>query len=111
MIFIIGLFVYLSFNNVLSKLRSIEIIDDVNIALLEMRKAEKNYFLYQDVNALKELAKLGEERYEIIQSIQILCGPDFARARAGRIMTGLLDTLKEYLRIGQQRHQDQRSPP
>jgi len=48
---IICVFVYLSFNTVLSKLRAIEIIDDLNISLLEVRKSEKNYFLYNDLNA------------------------------------------------------------
>ena len=86
MICIIGLFVYFSFENVLSKLRSIEIIDDVNIALLEMRKAEKNYFLYKDLNALKELAKLGEEKHETIVVLQILGGADLAGGRGGKVM-------------------------
>ena len=78
MICIIGVFVYISFNNVLSKLGSIEVIDDVNITLLEMRKAEKNYFLYKDLNALKELAKLGEEKQDDHAVVKILRCADFA---------------------------------
>ena len=65
---IICVFVYLSFNTVLSKLRAIEIIDDLNISLLEVRKSEKNYFLYSDLNALKEVVERGEEIDKIIQS-------------------------------------------
>ena len=85
MICVIGLFVYFSFENVLSKLRSIEIIDDVNIALLEMRKAEKNYFLYKDLNALKELAKLGEEKHETIVCLQIFGGAYLAGTGAEKL--------------------------
>ena len=66
MIAIIGLFVYISSNKILSELSSVERIDDINIAILEMRKDEKNYLLYHDQNALNELAKLGEIIHEII---------------------------------------------
>lgn len=65
---LIGVFVYLSFNTVLSKLGVIEIIDDLNISLLEVRKSEKNYFLYGDVNALKEVVERGEYLDNVIQS-------------------------------------------
>ena len=85
MICVIGLFVYFSFEDVSSKLRSVERIDDINIALLEMRKAEKNYFLYNDINALKESAKLGEEEYQTILSSQSSMGRSWA-AGAGRLM-------------------------
>ena len=98
MICLIGLFVYLSFENVLSKLRSIEIIDDVNIALLEMRKAEKNYFLYKDLNALKELAKLGEEKHETVVSSKSWVGP-ILQEQGRKNYDRLLETFKEYLAL------------
>jgi len=65
---IIGTFVYFSFRIVLSKLRTIEIIDDLNISVLDMRKAEKNYFLYKDDRAISELVELGQQEYGVIQS-------------------------------------------
>ena len=95
MICVIGLFVYFSFEDVLSKLRSIERIDDINIALLEMRKAEKNYFLYNDINALKESAKLGEEEYQIILSSKPFMG-SILRGPGRKNYDRLLDILKEY---------------
>ena len=98
MICVIGVFVYFSFENVLSKLRSIEIIDDVNIALLEMRKAEKNYFLYKDLNALKELAKLGEEKHETIVSSKSWVVP-ILQEQGRRNYDRLLETFKEYLAL------------
>ncbi len=110
MLFIIGISVYLSFNNVLSKLSSIEIIDDVNIALLEMRKAEKNYFLYQDKNALKELAKLGQERYEIILSSKAYVIP-ILHGAGRKNYDKLLQTLKEYLALANSAIQAKAVPP
>ncbi len=68
MISVICIFAYLSFSSVLTKLRTIEIIDDLNIGLLEMRKAEKNYFLYNDREALPELVKIGRERYKAAET-------------------------------------------
>jgi two-component system NtrC family sensor kinase len=71
LISVICVFAYLSFSTVLSKLRTIEIIDDFNISLLEMRKAEKNYFLYNDRQALQEVVEKGRERYEAALSARI----------------------------------------
>ena len=68
LIVIICIFVYCSFRTIVSKLRAIEIIDDLNISVLEMRKAEKNYFLYKDVSAITELIARGEEEFKGIQS-------------------------------------------
>ena len=67
LICIIGAFVYFSFRTIVSKLRGIEIIDDLNISVLEMRMAEKNFFLYKDNSAINELVYLGEEEYKGIQ--------------------------------------------
>jgi two-component system NtrC family sensor kinase len=68
LICIICAFVYISFRTIVSKLRAIEIIDDLNITVLEMRKAEKNYFLYKDESAITELIALGKEEFKGIQS-------------------------------------------
>jgi two-component system, NtrC family, sensor kinase len=95
MICVLALFVYFSFKDVLTKLRSIERIDDINIALLEMRKAEKNYFLYNDINALKESAKLGEEEYDDILSSRSFMGPTL-RGQGRKTYDRLLEILKEY---------------
>jgi signal transduction histidine kinase len=61
-------FGYFSFKAVLVKLQAIEIIDDLNISLLEMRKAEKNYFLYKDLGSLNELVAIGQNRYGMLES-------------------------------------------
>ena len=94
-------FGYVSFNAVLTKLQAIEIIDDLNISLLEMRKAEKNYFLYKDLGSLKELITLGRERYNKLQTsksylvsgLHGLSDTDYA---------SLLNNLKHYVELIQQ---------
>ncbi len=39
----------------LTKLRFVEIADDLNASFLEMRLSEKNYFLYHDKKALADI--------------------------------------------------------
>src|SRR5512141_715628 len=51
-IILIGLFAFENMNLVLTKLRFVEIADDLNASFLEMRLAEKNYFLHHDPDAL-----------------------------------------------------------
>lgn len=54
-IILIGFFAFQNMNLVLTKLRFVEIADDLNASFLEMRLSEKNYFLYHDQNALEEI--------------------------------------------------------
>jgi two-component system NtrC family sensor kinase len=99
LICIIGFFVYISFNTVFTKLRTIEIIDDLNISLLEMRKAEKNYFLYKDVNELKELVKIGQERYDALKSSSAYILPGL-HGLGKKSYDDLLAHLQQYLELG-----------
>lgn len=76
-IILIGLFAFQNLNLVLTKLRFVEIADDLNASFLEMRLAEKNYFLYRDGQALAEIREktgaaektLREEQDNIIPAI------------------------------------------
>jgi signal transduction histidine kinase len=76
-IILIGLFAFQNLNLVLTKLRFVEIADDLNASFLEMRLAEKNYFLYRDSKALDEMQEkigaagrtLQEEQDNIIPAI------------------------------------------
>lgn len=94
-------FGYVSFKAVLTKLQAIEIIDDLNISLLEMRKAEKNYFLYKDLGALNELITIGQERYGVLQSSRsyLVSG---LHGLSDEEYTSLVDNLKRYLELIQQ---------
>jgi two-component system NtrC family sensor kinase len=55
LILLIGFFAFQNFNVILTKLRFVEIADDLNASFLEMRIAEKNYFLYDNASALMEI--------------------------------------------------------
>ena len=103
-------FGYISFKAVLTKLQAIEIIDDVNISFLEMRKAEKNYFLYQDQGSLEELLQIGKKRYEVLQAsrsylVSGLHGLSYEE------YASLLHNLRHYLELIQQALLNKRIPP
>lgn len=55
LIILVGLFALENLNVMLTKLRFVEIADDLNASFLEMRLSEKNYFLYHDDTALFEI--------------------------------------------------------
>ncbi len=75
----IGAFAMHSFNQIETKFRFTSIADDLNTTFLEMRLAEKNYFLYNDDNALHEIrlkiertsATLEEVRQDIVRAVGI----------------------------------------
>src|SRR5512143_2786574 len=52
---LIGIFAFQGLNIALTKLRFVEIADDLNASFLEMRLSEKNFFLYKDQSALAEI--------------------------------------------------------
>jgi two-component system NtrC family sensor kinase len=54
-IVLIGIFSLNDMNLVLTKLKFVEIADDLNASFLEMRLSEKNFFLYKDWTALNEI--------------------------------------------------------
>src|SRR5512136_1540997 len=76
-IILIGFFAIQNLNLVLTKLRFVEIADDLNASFLEMRLAEKNFFLYRDGQALAEIREkigaaertLQEEQGNIVPAI------------------------------------------
>ena len=54
-IILIGFFAFQNMSLVLTKLRFVEIADDLNASFLTLRLSEKNYFLYHDRKALTEI--------------------------------------------------------
>lgn len=53
----LGFFAYMELRTITTKLALVEVADDINNAILEIRRHEKNYFLYKDENNLRELKK------------------------------------------------------
>ncbi len=76
-IILIGFVAFQNMNLVLTKLRFVEIADDLNASFLEMRLSEKNYFLYHDQEALDVIQEkiaatektIGGVRGDIIRAI------------------------------------------
>jgi two-component system, NtrC family, sensor kinase len=75
LIALIGFFAYHNIKLVLTKLWFVEIADDLNASFLEMRLAEKNYFLYNDKSALQEIKQKLDENVQ---------GMDFMKAEITR---------------------------
>ena len=107
---LICVFGYLSFKAILTKLQAIEIIDDVNISFLEMRKAEKNYFLYQDLNSLEELLEIGTKRYAVLRADRsyLVTG---LHGITNQEYTSMLHNLSHYLELVRQAVQNKQIPP
>jgi two-component system, NtrC family, sensor kinase len=98
LILFLCIFVYLSFDNVISRLHTIEKMDDLYISLLEMRKAEKNFFLYKNIASVKDFAKISEEKYDLLKSSRDFIVPNLeisGRERYDR----LLNLVGSYLNI------------
>lgn len=89
LILLIGFFAMQNLNLMLTKLRFVEIADDLNASFLEMRLSEKNYFLYHDESALLDL----KEKIDSTMKSVDLVGKDISRA----IGQENLDQLKSYL--------------
>ncbi len=104
---IICVFGYWSFTTVLAKLRAIEIIDDINISFLEIRKSEKNYFLYRDLNALKEISSRGNEVEQAMQSSKA----DIVGSLGEKTYGTLQSKLNQYLVLSRQVIMTRQAPP
>lgn len=92
LILLTGLFAIQNMNTVLTKLRFIEIADDLNASFLEMRISEKNYFLYGNPDALfdiREKIKTAEVSIEAEKK-------DIVRAVGTNSLARLRSYLKAY---------------
>lgn len=79
-----GLFAFQNLTRVLTKLRFVEIADDLNASFLEMRLSEKNYFLYKDATAAERIRSRIEQTRQSIDSargdiVSAIGGDDLAR--------------------------------
>ncbi|MEJ2688474.1 MAG: ATP-binding protein [Deltaproteobacteria bacterium] len=77
LLLLIGTFALHNLNQLYTKFRFITIADEMNAGFLEMRLAEKNYFLYGDEGALRDIgiridrttATLHEVKHDIIRAV------------------------------------------
>lgn len=90
-----GFFAYQNLTLVSTKLRFMEIADDLNASLLEMRLSEKNYFLYRDKSALSEIRKKIDESMQTMN----LAREDIVRATGAQNFGRLESNLNNYLEV------------
>ncbi len=104
LILLIGFFAIQNLNLMLTKLRFVEIADDLNASFLEMRLSEKNYFLYHDETALSDIR---EKIDSTMQSIE-LASKDIGRAVGEDNLNLLKSHLKNYSEVVEEVRRDYR---
>jgi signal transduction histidine kinase len=92
LILLIGFFAMQNLNLMLTKLRFVEIADDLNASFLEMRLAEKNYFIYQKQDFLFDIKEKIESTEQLLDS----AGMDIIRAVGENNFVSLKSHLKHY---------------
>jgi two-component system NtrC family sensor kinase len=91
-IILVAGFSYNKFNLVLTKLRFVQIADNLNATFLNMRLAEKNYFLYDDDSVPGESRKLFQQSFYMIEQMD----PDIVKAIGESNFEHLKLNLKRY---------------
>jgi two-component system NtrC family sensor kinase len=89
---LIGFFSIQNMNLVLTKLRFVEIADDLNASFLEMRISEKNFFLYKDKTALSDINEKIKNTEESVEAVR----DDISRAVGNNNLTQLGVYLQKY---------------
>ncbi len=97
-IILIGFFAFQNMSLVLTKLRFVEIADDLNASFLTMRLSEKNYFLYHDRKALDEIREKITDTMDTIQGekkdiIPAIGETDLKKLES--LLTAYSDTIEE----------------
>lgn len=95
LIVVVVFFAFQNLNLVLTKLRFVEIADDLNAYFLEMRLAEKNYFLYKDKLAIDDITLKIDETNSSINTVK----KDIIKAINEDNFTKLEAYLKDYTEI------------
>ncbi len=95
LIVLIGFFAMQNLNLMLTKLRFVEIADDLNASFLEMRLSEKNYFLYHDESALLDL----KEKIDSTMKSIDLAVKDISRAIGQENLDQLKSHLNQYSEV------------
>jgi signal transduction histidine kinase len=104
---LIGFFAYQNFNLILTKLRFVEIADDLNASFLEMRIAEKNYFLYNKETSLLEITEKIKDTQKTIDMVK----EDILRAIGKGNFEQLQSDLKEYADVTNEVRKNRRVNP
>lgn len=98
LIILIGIFAIQVLNLMLTKMRFVEIADDLNASFLEMRLSEKNYFLYNEKSALFDIKDKIDRTMKSIGAVS----SDISRAIGEDNLTLLKTHLAKYSDIVEQ---------
>lgn len=104
LILLTGFFAMQNLNLILTKLRFVEIADDLNASFLEMRLSEKNYFLYHDDTALLDIK---EKIDSTLRSIELV-HKDIIKATGQNNLETLKEDLKSYAGVVDEIRKDTR---
>lgn len=92
LIVLTGVFAFQNLDQLLTKLRFVELADDLNASFLEMRLSEKNYFLYRDKTALLDISNKIDKTMQSIEFAR----KDIIRAVGENNFRILLSHLNSY---------------
>ncbi|MDA8079186.1 MAG: ATP-binding protein [Nitrospiraceae bacterium] len=92
LILLIGVFALQNLNRVLTKLRFVEIADDLNASFLEMRLSEKNYILFHDEGTLTDMQAQISRTLQTIDSAK----QDIVRAVGEENLSSLISHVDKY---------------
>lgn len=92
MIAFLGLFALQNLNVMNTKLKFVEIADDLNVSFLEMRLSEKNYFLYGDKDSLSDMETNIADTMRTLDSVE----PDIVKAIGQEQFSDLETYLQNY---------------
>jgi signal transduction histidine kinase len=95
LIVLIGMFALQNLNEILTKFRFTVIAEGLNANFLEMRLAEKNYFLYGDNESLNNIRTRIEQTGETLLQVR----PDIIRAVGAEKYTTLQAQLHAYAQL------------
>lgn len=95
LIVIVVFFAFQNLNLVLTKLKFVEIADDLNASFLEMRLTEKNYFLYRDQLAIDDILIKIDEINTSINSVK----KDIIKAVGENNFKELNKNINEYSKV------------
>lgn len=97
LITLIGFYAYRNLDLVSTKLRFMEIADDLNASFLNTRLDEKNFFLYHDKTALLDLRERLTKSLQVMDSVKA----DIIRATGEGNFEQLKSSVADYLKLAE----------
>jgi two-component system NtrC family sensor kinase len=104
---LVGFFAYRNLVQVRERLRFVEIADDLGNTILEIRRSEKNFFLYHDRQSLLEINDYLQDIGTMVEKMR----GEIIRAVGAASFRGFRDGLTAYRRLTEQLMARPEAPP